>query len=207
LLAPEDVLTKYVQALDTLKTPAAYTFEYAFAHHGSRPQEVEHRIFRQGSRERDELVGYNGERLTHPEIRVFTQHRDPYNVAALAPRADDYAFTYGGQAKVGRSLGYVFNTFAKGAPEYEVTRMVVDSKTFLPLLIEFHAKAGTVFGTGNVTYAKADHYWMPQSATARAVVNGDVQTERIDWSHYQFYPNLPPATFAEPRSPQTTPSG
>jgi hypothetical protein len=44
---------------------------------------------------------------------------------------------------------------------------------------------------------------MPQSATARALVNGDLQTERIDWSRYQFYQDLPLGTFVEPRAPQT----
>ncbi len=207
MLAPEQVLANYAQALDALKSPPAYIFEYTFAHHGSHPQEVEHRIFRQGGHERDEIVGFNGEKLPRPEIRVFLRHHDPYDVVALAPRPELYVFTYEGEGRQGRNLVYVFNVFARGTPKYEVTRMVVDGKSFLPLQVDYQATVGGIVGTGTVTFAKTDKYWMPQSATARANVNGDLQTERIDWSKYQFYPGLPPSTFAEPRAPLVTPAG
>jgi len=206
LLAPESVLAKYAQALDALKSPAAYIFEYTFAHHGSHPQEIEHRVFRQGAHERDELIGVNGEKLSHPEIHVFLQHHDPYNVAALAPRPEAYVFTYAGEGKRGHNLVYVFNAFARGTPRYEVTRLVLDGKSFLPLQLDYRATVGDVVGTGTVIFARTDGYWMPQSATARAEVNGDLQTERIDWARYQFYSDLPPSTFAEPRAQLMTPS-
>ncbi|MGA3039146.1 MAG: hypothetical protein ABSE64_16905 [Vulcanimicrobiaceae bacterium] len=207
MITPEDVLTKYGQAIDALKAPPAYIFEYTFAHHGAHPQSIEHRVFRQGARERDELIGVNGEKLPHPEIRVFLQHHDPYDVMALAPRPEAYVFTFEGEGKQGRNLVYVFNAFARGAPKYEVTRLVIDGKSFLPLQVDYRATTGGVVGTGTVTFAKTDKYWMPQSATARAAVNGDLQTERIDWARYQFYPNLPPSTFAEPRAPLPIPAG
>ncbi|MGH7716549.1 MAG: hypothetical protein ACREML_11205, partial [Vulcanimicrobiaceae bacterium] len=105
--------------------------------------------------------------------------------------------------KQGRNLVYIFNAFARGTPRYEVTRIIVDGKSFLPVELEYRAKTGGVVGTGSVTFAKTEKYWMPQSATARAQVKGDLQTERIDWSRYQFYEDLPPSTFAEPRAPQT----
>ena len=201
MLGPEQVLAKYADALAAVKTPPAYTFDYTFSHHGAHPQDVEHHIFRQGRRERDEIVGFNGEKLPRPEIRVFLGHHDPYDVAALAPRPEAYVFTYAGEGKQGRNLVYIFNTFARGTPNYEVTRMVVDAKTFLPLELDYQAKTAGVVGTGTVTFAKTDKYWMPQSATARAQVNGDLQTERIDWLRYQFYMDFPPSTFAEPRAP------
>ena len=204
LLAPEQVLANYAQALDEIKSPPAYTFEYTFAHHGRHPESTDHRIFRQGQRERDEIVGFNGEKLTRPTIRVFQGHRDPYDVVALSPRPEAYTFAYLGEFKQGKNLVYAFNLFARGAPKYEVTHLVIDGKTFLPLQLDYRATVGTVTGTGTVMFAKTDKYWMPQSATARADVNGDLQTERIDWSKYQFYPNFPPATFAEPRAPQLT---
>ncbi|HEY1728428.1 MAG TPA: hypothetical protein VGG22_08665 [Candidatus Baltobacteraceae bacterium] len=205
LLAPEQVLANYTQALDALKPPAAYIFEYTFAHHGSHPQETEHRIFRQGTHERDEIVAFNSEKLPHPMIRVFAGHHDPYDVAALAPRTDVNAFTFEGEGKQGRNLVYVFNVYARGTPKYEVTRMVIDGKSFLPLQLDYRTTTGNVVGTGTVTFARTDRYWMPQSVTARADVRGDLQTERIDWSRYQFYPNLPPSTFVMPRAPQVTP--
>lgn len=201
------MLLNYARALDAVKAPPAYTFQYAFAHHGARPVASEHQIFREGPRERDEILEFNGEKLTHPEVRIFAQHRDPYAVTALAPRTDAYAFTYGGAMKQGRNVVYVFNVFARGTPNYEVTRMLVDGTTFLPVEIEFRAKAGAVVGTGKVAYAKADRYWMPQSASARAQINGTLETENIAWSHYQFYPSLPTSTFAEPRASAVQPAG
>ena len=200
------MLANYAHALDALKMPPAYIFEYTFAHHGSHPQETEHRIFRQGTHERDEVIAFNGEKLERTMIRVFSGHHDPYDVTALAPRTDVYAFTFEGEGKQGRNLVYVFNVYARGAPKYEVTRMVIDGRSYLPLQLDYRATTGTVVGTGTVTYAKTDRYWMPQSATARADVRGDLQTERIDWSKYQFYPSLPPSTFVEPRAPLTTPA-
>ena len=206
MVAPELVLAKYVQALEQIKAPSAYMVAYTFAHHGARPQSALHQIFREGSHERDELISYNGEKLTRPQVRVFTRHHDPYAVTALAPLPETYAFTYVGEAKQGKNLVYVFNAFARATPSYEVTRFVVDGKTFLPLEIEFRAKTGTIVGTGKVTYAKTEQFWMPQSATARADVNGSLETEQISWTRYQFFTTFPPETFAEPHAPQRAPS-
>lgn len=200
------MLTNYARALDDLKTPPAYTFVYSFAHHGARPIESVHQVFREGPRERDEIVTFNGEKVKRPEVRVFARHRDPYAVSALAPRLEAYAFTYAGTLKQGRNVLYSFNAFARGTPAYEVTHILIDGTTFLPLEIQFRAHAGAVVGTGKVTYAGSDGYWMPQSATARAQVNGSPETESLTWSRYQFYPAFPPGTFAEPRASSAEPS-
>ena len=160
--------------------------------------EAEHQVFRQEGKERDELIAYNGERLTHPEIRIFSRRRDPYAVTFLAPRAADYTFTYVAATKHGRNVSYIFDTAARGTPEYEVTRVTLDGASFLPLEIVFRAKHGGAAGTGRISYAKAERFWMPTFASARAQVNGLLETERIDWTRYQFYPSLPPSTFAAP---------
>lgn len=198
LLTPEDVIARYQHALTLAKGPPAYICEYSIVDRGMHPTESTHRIFREGGRERDELISYNGQALGHPEVRIFARRVDPYAVGQLAPRPETYAFTYVGVAHHGRSVEYVFNAFAGGTPPYEVTQLTIDGNTFLPLKITFrtHSKAGE--GRGEVTYQKVDRYWMPQTASARAEVNGNLETENIAWSNFQFYPNLPLSTFAVP---------
>jgi hypothetical protein len=191
-------LSRYVHALNTVKTPPAYTCDYTITDRGTRPQESTHHIFREHGRERDEIVGFNGESLGHPEVRIFVRRGDPYAVTTLSPRPQKYAFTYVGVAHNGKNLTYVFNAYAQGAPPYEVTRLAIDAATFLPLSIEFRTHTKTTEGSGQVTYRKVDRYWMPQMASARAEVNGGLETEQITWTGYQFYPNLPPSTFAAP---------
>ena len=181
-----------------VKTPPAYTCEYTITDSGTRPQESTHRVFREHGRERDEIVGFNGESLGHPEVRIFARRGDPYAVATLSPRPQNYAFTYVGVVHNGKTPTYVFNAFAQGTPAYEVTRFTIDGSTFLPASIAFRTHTKTTEGSGEVTYRKVDRYWMPQTATARAEVNGALETEQINWSGYQFYPNLPPSTFAAP---------
>lgn len=198
VLTPEDALTRYVEALDNVKTPPAYTCEYNITDRGTRPQESTHRIFREEGRERDEIIGFNGEVLSHPEIRIFARRADAYAVTALAPRPEAYAFTYVGVAHHGRSIDYVFNAFSRANPAYEVTRITVDGSTFLPSEIDFQTHSTGAQAQGEVTYRKVDRYWMPQTANARAEISGNLETERIVWYSYQFYPVLPPSTFAAP---------
>ncbi|MGH7327325.1 MAG: hypothetical protein ACREJX_03135 [Polyangiaceae bacterium] len=193
------MLAKYTKALEAVKLPPAYTCGYTVSHQGAAPVETEHQLFREAGRERDEIIAYNGEKLSHPEVRIFARRRDPYAVTFLAPRLSEYTFTYVEAVRHGRTVNYVFKTAAAhGTPNYEVTRVTVDGASFLPLEIVFRAKRGTTIGTGRISYEKADRFWMPTFASARAQVNGLLETERIDWTRYQFYPSLPPSTFAAP---------
>ncbi len=198
LLSPEDVIARYQHALETVKSPPAYICGYYLVDRGTHPTESMHRIYREDGRERDELISFNGQMLGHPEVRIFARRVDPYAVKLLAPRPDAYAFTYVGAAHRGRSIVYVFKAFATGTPRYEVTQMTIDGSTFLPLSIAFRTHTKAADGSGVVTYQKVDRYWMPQTASARAEVNGNLETERISWSGYQFYPSLPGSTFAAP---------
>lgn len=197
LLTPEEVLANYAEALAHVRAPAAYTCEYNVVDRGPRPQESTHRIFREQGRERDEMSEFNGQAFGHPEVRIFSRRVDPYAVNLLAPKPSAYVFTYVGVAHSGRNVSYVFNAFARGTQNYEVTRVSIDGATFLPNSIEFNTH-GKAEGTGAVTYRKVDRFWMPQMATARAQVEGNLETEQIVWSAYQFYPSLPPSTFAAP---------
>ncbi|MGH7684566.1 MAG: hypothetical protein ACREMT_09495, partial [Vulcanimicrobiaceae bacterium] len=134
-LTPEDVIARYQHALAIAKAPPAYICEYAVTDRGTHPTESAHRIFREGGRERDELVSYNGQALGHPEVRVFARRVDPYAVGMLSPRPETYAFTFVGAAHHGKAIEYVFNAFARGTPPYEVTQLTIDGSTFLPVSI------------------------------------------------------------------------
>lgn len=193
------VVSNYAAALAGVRIPAAYTFEYSFEHHGERPQARHDRVYRQGERERDEIMSVNGQRLLSPQIRVFSGRRDRYAIARIAPNPDAYAFTYAGVQKNGRHLDYIFDAVARVPSNYTVTQVTIDGETFLPRKVTFRTQSGTTVGTGAVTYGKAEHYWMPLSASARAEVGGKLQTERILWGHYRFYASLPRSTFAQPR--------
>lgn len=193
------MVANYTVALAAVKLPSAYTFEYVYEHHGDSPQVRRHRVYRQGDRERDEIISVNGQKLAIPQIRVFDRRRDRYAVVSIAPSPEAYAFTYAGLQRNGRHFDYVFDAAPRAAAKYTVTQITIDGDTFLPRKVTFRSRSGTIGGTGAVTYAKFDRYWMPQSASARADVNGKLQTERILWGRYQFYESLPRSTFAQPR--------
>jgi hypothetical protein len=201
-------LLNYATALAALKTPPAYTFDFALEHHGDRPEAQTHRVYREADRERDEIVSANGQRFPRPQVRIFVRRKDRYALRNVAPTIEGYVFTYARADRDGRHLNYVFNAYPRGVQEYEVTQITIDGTTFLPRKIAFRARNGSVDGTGVISYAKAEQYWMPQSANARAEVNGKLQTERILWARYRFYQTLPPSTFAQPaRIPGPAPAG
>ncbi|MBV8600348.1 MAG: hypothetical protein JO359_02165 [Candidatus Eremiobacteraeota bacterium] len=156
-------------------------------------------MYREASNERDEILSLNGEKFLRPQVRIFTRRRDRYAVATIAPSPDAYAFSYVGTVKAGRHVDYVFRTAPHVPGTYAVTQVTIDGAAFLPRRVAFRTESGGVVGTGTIVYAKADRYWMPLSANARADVRGKLQTERISWGRYQFFPSLPSSTFALPR--------
>ncbi len=194
------VLARYAAALPAVRAPTAYSFEYAYERHGSRPQARTDRVYRQADRERDEILSINGERFTSPQVRVFVGRQERYRVERIAPSPDAYGFTYVGPRRNGNHLDYVFDTTPHTPGPYVVTQVTIDGGTFLPSQVAFRTKAGNVEGTGLIGYAKADKYWMPVSATARAQVGGKLETERIAFTRYRFFARLPPETFAKARA-------
>ena len=206
-LAPQQVLANYATALTNVNVPTAYTFEYVFERQGDRPQEQRHRVYREASKERDEILSLNGEKFAQPEVRIFTRQRDRYTIGAIAPNPDAYAFTFVRSEKNGHHLDYVFEATPRSGGAYIVTQATIDGETFLPRRVVFRTQSGAATGTGEITYAKVDRYWMPQTATARAVLNGKLQTERIAWARYGFYPSLPPSTWGQVRAAPSPPPG
>ena len=125
------------------------------------------------------MLSINGERFAAPEIRIFRGRGDRYAVGKLSPRPEEYAFTYVGPQRDGQHLDYVFDTVSRAAGAYAVTQVTIDGLSFLPSKISFRTKSGGVVGSGQIAYAKADKFWMPTSASARAEVSGKAR-DRTD---------------------------
>jgi hypothetical protein len=198
VMPPAAVLEQYRIALAGLKEPRVFAVEYAVQQTGTRALDQTHRIFRSGIDERDETLAVNGARSKYPVVRIF--HRRPYRytVAALAPKPSAYDFVYAGPHRDGKHVDYVFDLVPKGKPPaLAFTRVVIDGVTFLPQSVAFATAQRA--GSGTVTFAKADKYWVARSASAQANVGGGVAREQIAFSRWRFPGALPRSTFAAPR--------
>jgi hypothetical protein len=196
-LPPEVVLLRYAEALSALKAPKAVSFDYTLEQTGRRARVETHRIFRTGLDERDEILSSEGRPLTVPIIRIFRGRRDRYTVAALAPRLEQYDFTYAGPHRDGRHIDYVFRLDAKKAGAFTATEVVIDGVKFLPHVVRFTTSAN--HGSGSVSFDGRERWWVAVAASARATFEGGVSTERLAFSAYRFPTSLPPSTFAIPR--------
>jgi hypothetical protein len=197
LLAPDQVLERYAAALANVAAPHVVTFHYTVEQTGARDLQQTHEIFRSGTDERDEIVAVDGHHLEPPVVRVNRGKRDRYGVASLAPRPDAYAFHFAGSVHDGHHRDFVFTTTSREGGAFRVTSVTIDGVSFLPDSISFETDAHD--GAGTVTYARADRYWMPSTASARGTYAKLVAQERITFNNYGFPPSLPPSTFAQPR--------
>jgi hypothetical protein len=196
--APDAVIAKYVAALSALKEPRVFSVEYVIEQTGTRSLEQTHRIFRNGSDERDETIAVNGSRPTSPVVRIFRRRPYRYTVRALAPKPAVYDFSYVGPHQTGKHVDYVFDlTPKKGAPAFAFTRVTIDGVTFLPAAVSFATNQHA--GQGEVTFAKSDRWWVARSAAAQANVPGGIAREHITFSRWRFPASLPQSTFAAPR--------
>jgi len=196
-LPPEVVLLRYAAALAELSAPKAVSFDYTLEQTGRRARVETHRIFRSGLDERDEILSSEGRPLTAPIIRIFRGRRDRYTVAALAPRLEQYDFTYAGPHRDGHHIDYVFRLDAKKPGPFTLTEVVIDGLKFLPHTVRFTTSANG--GSGSVSFDGFERWWVATAARARAKVEGGISTEHLTFHAYRFPTSLPPSTFAVPR--------
>jgi hypothetical protein len=197
VLPPSGVIANYEVALAGLQEPRVFTVEYAVQQTGTRALDQTHRIFRSGSDERDETLAVNGTRSKYPVVRIFRRRPYRYTVAAMAPKPSAYSFTYLGPRRNGKHVDYVFTLVPKHAVPLAFTRVTIDGVTFLPQTVAFATKQHA--GTGSVTFAKAERYWVARTASAQAELAGGVAREQIAFSKWRFPKALPRSTFAMPR--------
>ncbi len=199
-LAPADVLANYARALELVPHPPAIEFEYAVEQLGLHNIEQTHHVYRAGQSERDEIRAVDGQTLTKPSVRIILNRTYRYDISQIAPRPDEYTFTYAGSTTLGPNhYAYEFKTEAHQATGFAVDAVTIDGLAFLPSTIHFRIAGDSAHGSGRLLYGKADRYWLVREASVSAhVPNGGIAHETIVWSRYQFPPELPPSTFNAP---------
>jgi len=194
LVTPAKVLARYAAALAALVPPHAISFEYTLEQTGARDLLQEHRVIRRGTDQRDEILAVDGRKLDPPAVRITHGRRDRYDVAVLAPKLDAYGFHFVGSVRDGRHEDYVFETTPLGAgTAFRVTEVTIDGITYLPSSIAFATDAHN--GTGTIDFGRAENFWVPTVATARATYAKLAAQERITFTSYRFPTALPPGTF------------
>ncbi len=203
-LAPATVLARYAEALESLREPPALSFEYSVEQLGLRDIEQTHRVYRSGLNERDETLIVDSYALRQPAVRILANRTNRYDIAVVAPKAAEYAFTFAGARRDAGGYTYAFRTVPRGSPSFAVSEIDIDGRSFLPSLVRFKIDGGGARGSGELAYGPADLYWVVRSATVSAhLANGATARERIEWSAYRFPPSLPASTFEAPRATAT----
>ncbi|MFN2527754.1 MAG: hypothetical protein ABR584_03460 [Candidatus Baltobacteraceae bacterium] len=191
------VVNRYMQALASLERPKATVFTYSVSQAGFHNLEETHRIFRSGTKQRDETLVVNGDPLK--SVRMINGRIDRYAVERIAPRLGSYAFLFLGTLRDGKHLDYVYSTAPLGAPGFVVKEVTIDGLTYLPSLVRFSMRTGKSTATGAIAYAKFAKYWMPTLATVGATINKRSTRERIAFSGYAFPGSLAASTFSLPK--------
>jgi hypothetical protein len=194
LITPAKVLARYAAALAALVPPHAISFEYVLEQTGARDLLQEHRVIRRGTDQRDEILAVDGRKLDPPAIRITHGRRNRYDVAVLAPKPGAYDFRFIGKVRDAHHEDYVFETTPRVAgTAFRITEVTVDGVTYLPSAIAFATDAHN--GTGTIDFGRAENYWVPTVATARATYAKLAAQERITFMSYRFPTALPPGTF------------
>jgi hypothetical protein len=197
---PAVVLARYAAALASLPHPKTVSFEYSVEQLGLRNIEQTHRVYRSGARERDETLVVDGHVLTAPAVRFFANRTYRYDVRAVAPTPDAYAFRFSGVTHAGQGDAYVFATTPVVPRGFAVSEVEIDARRFLPTVLRFRIAGAGARGSGELDYGPSDAYWVICRATVGArLPDGSTAHERLVWSTYRFPESLPPSTFEGPR--------
>jgi hypothetical protein len=208
-LDSQDVLLRYQRALVALPTPKTIIFTYSVSQAGPHNLEQTHLVYRSGELVRDETIAAEGQTLKRKIVRV-SRYPDRYAIARVAPHASEYAFLFQGVVHVGTRVGYEYTAIpTQRGGAYVVDAMTIDAATFLPMSIRFTMVSGSVKAKGELRYARAATYWLPQFAVVEARFQKSTARERISFSGYRFPATLPDSTFRSLKplpAPATLPS-
>lgn len=203
-LDSQAVLQRYATRLLAAEVPKTLVFSYSVSQAGPQSIEQTHRMYRSGDLVRDETLAVEGQTLKVKITRI-ARYRNRYTIETLAPRVTEYAFLFLRAKRNGTTYAYEYKAVPLGATgPFTVLGMTIDGRTFLPSEIRFKSSAGSIKGTGSVTFASSGKYWVPTLAAVQATIAGKPARERITFSSYQFPRRLPKSTFQAPR-PLPTP--
>jgi len=190
------VLDRYAARLLREEGPKVLVFSYTVSQAGPRDIEQTHRIYRSGDLVRDETLMVDG--VKQKSIRI-ARYRNRYTLDNLAPRVTQYAFLFERSIRAPSGIQYAYRAVPLGAAGgFVVDAMTIDGRTFLPVLIRFHAASAAMKGSGAIAFTNSGRYWVPISASVEASINGKPARERITFSAYQFPASLPKSTFQGP---------
>ncbi len=194
------VLERYELEMGDLVSPRAMIFSYTVSQAGPTDIEQRHRIYREGLDVRDETIAVDGQTLSRKIVRVG-QREDRYVLARIAPRVSTYGFVFVRTIRDATHVDYVYEAtpLAAAASGFIIRRVTIDGERFLPRTIVFTTSGPTAQGKGQIDYAPSGKYWVPQTVSVDAQINGKPARERITWSDYSFPPHLPPSTFIGPK--------
>lgn len=202
-LDSQTVLDRYAARLLREEGPKVLIFSYSVSQAGPRNIEQSHRVYRSGDLVRDETLMVDGIRQKS-SIRI-ARYRNRYTLDNLAPRMTQYAFLFVRPFLTANTVQYMYRAVPlSAAGGFVVDTITLDGRTFLPVLIRFHAVSAALKGSGSVAFVQAGKYWVPASASVEAYIKGKPARERITFSNYQFPVSLPTSTFQSPR-PLPTP--
>jgi hypothetical protein len=197
LLPPELVVAHYQDELTRASPPPAMIFEYTVEQVGPHDIEQTHRVYRQGTSERDEILDVDGRSLPEPSVSISTRRTDRYDIGSVAPREPQYEFSFVRSIQSGERVDYVFRTVSHLGTAFEVADITIDGDSFLPSVIDFRSTDAAGRAFGHLTYGDVDDHWLIHDVSVSAHVDGAPVRERLTWNNYQFPVALPPSTFAQ----------
>jgi hypothetical protein len=205
LLPPELVVAHYQDELVHAAPPPALIFEYTVEQVGPHDIEQTHRVYRQDTSERDEILAIDGRSLPGPSVTISTRRTDRYDITSVAPRQPQYEFSFVRSLQIGERVDYVFRTVSRTGTAFSVSDLTIDGDSFLPSVIDFRSTDAAGRAFGRLTYGRVGDHWLIRDASVSAHVDGAPVRERITWMNYQFPVALPPSTFAQRDRSQNEP--
>jgi hypothetical protein len=197
LLPPELVVAHYQDELTRALPPPAMIFEYTVEQVGPHDIEQTHRVYRQATSERDEILDVDGRSLPVPSVTISTRRTDRYDITSVAPRQPQYEFSFVRSLQIGERVDYIFRTVNRSGTAFEVSDVTIDGDSFLPSVIDFRSTDAAGRAFGRLTYGRVEDHWLIHDASVSAHVDGAPVRERLTWTNYQFPVALPPSTFAQ----------
>jgi hypothetical protein len=194
------ILSRYRTNLNGYRTPTTLSFTYTIDEVGQHQLSQTHLLYRDGAMVRDEIIAI-GSSSIKPRVHIYRSKAHHYAVEAVAPRLSNYHFRYVGQREEAGRVFYHFATSPVGPKtSFTVSDIEIDGQSFLPAVIDFRARSGTVTGDGNLHYNEFDGAWLIEEASANGRTTHGGLREHLVFRDYHVLTSLPLATFgiAEP---------